>query len=254
MNLWIGNNPASDGSAAIVPGTPDGWWEGYYGAIAQAEAAEGRELRPSEVSSHFTRRALGWALEEPGAWAAHMLWKTRLLLSNVELANNSDVEFTAVRTMPPLRFTPSRWDLLLGFGLMGLLLGVRKGQRGAGTLALYLGVYSVSIVLFFVSARFRVPLVPILAIGAGHAVSAVAGAIKAREGRSVAILLYRRSPSPQRRTSFPASSSAATRPVCSGSASPSCAGATSKRRASTSRRPTRSVRRVPRCATSWPTR
>ena len=155
VNLWIGNNPASDGSAAIVPGTPDGWWEGYYGAIAQAEAAEGRELRPSEVSSHFTRRALGWALEEPGAWAAHMLWKTRLLLSNVELANNSDVEFTAVRTMPPLRFTPSRWDLLLGFGLMGLLLGVRKGQRGAGTLALYLGVYSVSIVLFFVSARMR---------------------------------------------------------------------------------------------------
>ncbi|MEE2939897.1 MAG: tetratricopeptide repeat protein, partial [Planctomycetota bacterium] len=189
VNLWIGNNPASDGSSAIVPGTPDGWWEGYYGAIAQAEAAEGRELRPSEVSAHFTRRALGWATREPGRWASHQLWKARLRVSNVELANNSDIEFTAVRTMPPLRYTPSRWDLLLGLGLVGLLAGIRKGQRGAGVLALYLGVYALSIVLFFVSSRFRVPLVPILAIGAGHAITCVAAALKARDGRALALLV-----------------------------------------------------------------
>lgn len=189
VNLWIGNNPSSNGTTAIVPGTPDGWWEGYYGAIAQAELAEGRELQPSEVSSHFTRRALGWAAEEPGAWAAHMLWKARLLVANVELANNSDVEFTAVRTMPPLRFTPSRWDVLLGLGVVGLVLGMRRGQRGAGLLTVYFGVYAFSIVLFFVTARFRVPLVPILAIGAGHAITSAIGAIKARDGRAFALMV-----------------------------------------------------------------
>ncbi|MEC8510745.1 MAG: tetratricopeptide repeat protein [Planctomycetota bacterium] len=189
VNLWIGNNPASDGSAAIVPGTPDGWWEGYYGAIAQAEAAEGRELRPTEVSAHFTGRALGWVRDEPEAWASHMLWKARLLMANVELANNSDIEFTAMRTMPLLRLSPSRWDLLLGLGLVGLLAGVRRGQRGAGVLVLYLGVYAASIVLFFVSARFRVPLVPILAIGAGYAVTLLMEAVRARDARALALLV-----------------------------------------------------------------
>lgn len=189
VNLWIGNNPESDGSAAIVPGTPDGWWEGYYGAISQAEAAAGRRLQPSEVSKYFTARAFRWAMDDPGSWAAHMLWKARLLVTNVELANNSDIEFTATRTMPILRFTPSRWDLLLGLGLVGLAAGVRSGRRGAGVLALYLVVYAGSIVLFFVSARFRVPLVPILAIGAGHAITLAMEALRARDARSLATLV-----------------------------------------------------------------
>ena len=189
VNLWIGNNPASDGSAAIVPGTPDGWWEGYHGAISQAEAAAGRELRPSEVSAHFTARAVDWAMDEPGAWASHMLWKARLLLTNVELANNSDIQFTATRTMPLLRFTPSRWDLLLGFGLVGLAAGVCSRRRGAGVLAVYLAVYSSSIVLFFVSARFRVPLVPILAIGAGYACTSGMAALRGRDWRSLSGLV-----------------------------------------------------------------
>lgn len=186
VNLWIGNNPASDGSTAIVPGTPDGWWEGYHGAIAQAEAAEGRALSATEVSSHFTGRALAWMGDEPGAALAHMAWKGRLLATNVELANNSDVEFTAMRTLPPLALSPARWDVLLGLGLVGLAVGLGKRRQGAGVLAAYLVVYSLSIVLFFVSARFRVPLIPILAIGAGAAVVAIVEAARAREWPRVA--------------------------------------------------------------------
>ena len=38
VNFWIGNNPRSDGSTAIVPGTRPGWWQGYQDAIALAES------------------------------------------------------------------------------------------------------------------------------------------------------------------------------------------------------------------------
>lgn len=190
VNLWIGNNPWSDGSSAIVPGTPDGWWEGYHGAIAQAEAAEGRTLRSSEVSRHFAGRAWAWMRGDPGAAAAHMAWKARLLVSNVELANNSDVEFTAMRTLPLLRATPARWDVLLGLGVVGLVsLAVRR-RRGAGVLLAYLAVYAASVVLFFVSARFRVPLVPVLAIGSGAAVAELVAALRAaRWARALAVVV-----------------------------------------------------------------
>ncbi len=180
VNFWIGNNPASDGAAAIVPGTRDGWWEGYYDAIAQAEAAEGRTLKASEVSDHYRSRALDWMTSYPGDAAQHLLWKARLLAANVEIANNQDMQFLAFRTVPLLRWSPVRWGSLLGFGLVGLFVLIRKRRPGAGLLAAFAGVYALSIVLFFVNARFRLPLVPILAIGSGGCAFAMVDAWRAR--------------------------------------------------------------------------
>ncbi|MEM9382763.1 MAG: tetratricopeptide repeat protein [Planctomycetota bacterium] len=170
VNLWIGNNPDSDGASAIVPGTPDSWWGGFYASYEQAEALEGRPLRPSEVSRHYAGRALDWMRSEPADAVAHMAWKARLVVSNVELANNQDIRFTALRTLPLLRASPARWDVLLGFGAVGLFLAARRRREGARLLCAFALVYSASIVLFFVTARFRVPLLPVLAIGAGHAI------------------------------------------------------------------------------------
>ncbi|MEM8712346.1 MAG: tetratricopeptide repeat protein, partial [Planctomycetota bacterium] len=183
VNFWIGNNPSSDGAAAIVPGTRDGWWEGYFDAIAQAEALEGRELQPTEVSAHYRDRAFSWFAESPGAALRHFAWKARLLFANVEIANNQDMRFLAFRTLPPLRFSPSRWGVLLGLGVVGLALLVRQRRPGAGTLAAFGGIYALSIVLFFVNARFRLPLVPILSVGAGAALQWTFAAFRRRDWR-----------------------------------------------------------------------
>lgn len=186
VNFWIGNNPESDGVTAIVPGTRQGWWDGYHDAISLAEAEEGRELRPSEVSRHYFGKALSWMAGDPAAAAALLAWKARLLVANVELANNQDIEFTAWRTLPPLRYSPSRWDVLLGLGVVGLVLAWRRRRSGAGLLLGFVAVYGVSIVLFFVNARFRVPLSPVLAVGAGYALSQLALSLRSRDFRGLA--------------------------------------------------------------------
>ncbi|MDG1986239.1 MAG: glycosyltransferase family 39 protein [Planctomycetota bacterium] len=188
VNFWIGNNPQSDGVSAIVPGTRQGWWDGFHDSVAAAERAEGRELRPGEVSRHYGRRALAWILSEPGDAARLFAWKARLLCTNVELANNQAIEFTARRTLPALRFSPSRWDVLFSLGVVGLVLAWRRRERGAGVLLGFLSVYSLSVLLFFVNARFRVPLTPVLAVGAGYSLVQLAGAWRRREpGRAAMI-------------------------------------------------------------------
>ncbi len=171
-----------------MPGTRQGWWNGYYDAVAAAEAEEGRALKPSEVSRHYVGRAVAWMSGDPVAAARLLAWKARLLATNVELANNQDVEFTARRTLPALRYSPSRWDLLFGFGLVGLVLAWRRGQRGAGVLLGFTAVYALSIVLFFVNARFRVPLLPALSVGAGYALVQLAAGIRARDVRACVIV------------------------------------------------------------------
>jgi 4-amino-4-deoxy-L-arabinose transferase-like glycosyltransferase len=184
VNFWIGNNPSSDGSAAIVPGTRDGWWEGYFDSIALAEADEGRELKATEVSAHYRAKALNWMSSEPGNALAHLLSKGRLLFANAELANNQDMRFLAFHTLPALRYSPARWAVLFGLGAVGLALlcfgGSAPRRRGGRVITTFAVVYAASVVLFFVNARFRLPLVPILSIGSGALLMAVVERLRAR--------------------------------------------------------------------------
>lgn len=179
LNLWIGNNPQSDGSTAIVPGTRADWWGGHHDAIAQAERAEGRPLKPSEVSQHFTDRALRFVREEPGAWLALMGHKLRLFLCDMELGNNEEPRFLFERFSP---LAPLAW---VGFGVLAplALVGLWLARRGAWAhfpLWGFLAVYSLGVLAFFVNARFRLPVVPLLAAYAAVALVAAGEALRAR--------------------------------------------------------------------------
>lgn len=179
VNLWIGNNPQSDGSTAIVPGTRPGWWEGYHDAIALAEQEEGRKLRPSEVSAHYSDKALSFILGEPGESLPHFWWKLRLFFSDWELGNNQDVHFFAHRFSDVPKLLPPSFGLLMPLGVVGLLLSWPTRRRTFplwGFLLTYIG----SVLLFFVCSRYRAPIIPLLAIYSGHALVLGFDALRAR--------------------------------------------------------------------------
>ncbi len=163
VNLWIGNNPRSDGSSAIVPGTREDWWGGYRDAIRQAETAEGRELRPSEVSRHYARRAIAFAREEPRAWLGLMARKLRLFTWNAELGNNEEPRFLFERFSPLAPLSHLGFGVLFPLAWLGLVV-TWKGAWARLPLWGFLAAYSFSVVLFFVNARFRLPVQPPLAI------------------------------------------------------------------------------------------
>lgn len=193
VNFWIGNNPQSDGSTAIVPGTRGGWWEGFEDSIAMAERAQGRPLRPSEVSSYWMGRSLSWFREAPAAALRHWLWKARLLVTDYELGNNQDVRFFATRYgvaryLPPGFGVFGGFGLLLGLAVVGLAVSARGGARRFPLWG-FLAVYALGIVAFFVCSRFRAPLVPLLAIYAAAALTWLARNLVARKFTSLLALL-----------------------------------------------------------------
>jgi 4-amino-4-deoxy-L-arabinose transferase-like glycosyltransferase len=184
VNFWIGNNPRSDGVTAIVPGTRGDWWGGYHDSIAQAEAAEGRKLAPSEVSRHYSRAAWGWIRSEPAAALRLFLWKLRLFFTDWELGNNTSERFFAYRFGPILRWLPLGFVFLAPLALLGLALSAASWRRLLPLWG-FLPVYTLSVVAFFVCARFRAPVLPVMAILAAHA--CVALAAMARDRRRLAL-------------------------------------------------------------------
>jgi 4-amino-4-deoxy-L-arabinose transferase-like glycosyltransferase len=173
VNFYIGNNPDSDGIRAVVPGTRPGWFEGYRDSIAMAERDEGRQLKASEVSRYFFRRAFLFIEDDTGAWLRLTGEKIRYFWNASEFPNNQPIRFFAERFAPVSRILSlgfvHGFGTIAPFGLLGLFLSFRYCGR-LFPLWGFTAAYSASVILFFVCTRFKVPVMPVLIILACAAV------------------------------------------------------------------------------------
>jgi len=166
VNFYIGNNPASDGSTAIVPGTRADWWGGYEDAIAIAEAEMGKELGLSEVSDFYFKRGMAYLSTQPESAWPHMFRKLRVFWSGPERANNKFIYF--FWHLAGMKYVPlPGFGLVAPLGLLGMFVLWHR-RRELAMLYLFVFLYSFSVVAFFVNARFRLPIMPIMIMFASY--------------------------------------------------------------------------------------
>lgn len=165
LNYYLGNNPASDGMAALAPEFRQSWEGGVEDAERMAEMAEGRDLKPSEVSDYWMGKALAWAKSHPGDFLLHQAKKLAYFWDSFEIPNNQDYYYFSGLTRL------FRWHLVSGFFLLGplalagLVIALLRRRLPFAYAAVPLTLMA-AIVAFFVCAKFRVSLVPLLAIWA----------------------------------------------------------------------------------------
>lgn len=176
VNLYLGNNRASNGWSAVAPGMRADWWGSYEDGLRIPEAEAGRPLSPSEVSAYWTRRALHEIASAPGWWCGHLLKKAYLWFGAEELSNNRDLRFWKTR-LPVIDALPLRYAVLAPLALAGFFIASRQA---AVPLALFIVPYALSFVLFFVTSRYRVITVPFLCILAAAVLDRIAADAAAR--------------------------------------------------------------------------
>lgn len=181
INFYAGNNPTADGRHVTIPELADlGGWEDFEPRIrAIAETAVGRRLGPSEVSNWWMDRGFSWIRESPGEAARLAGIKVGALLCGHEQPNNRDIE-SARHDSLLLSFLVGRigpffwpWGWLLPLALVGASLSPEVRRARLPVLAAIL--YGASLVPFFICDRFRLPLVPFLAVPAGIGIAAIPG-------------------------------------------------------------------------------
>jgi len=184
VNFYIGNNPSSDGSTAIVPGTRADWWGGYHDAIHIAERDEGHALSLPQVSHYYFRRGVNFILTRPADSWPLMGKKFLMFWAGPERANNKFIYFfwdLAGMKYVPL---PGYW-IVAPFALLGMVV-LWPRRRKFAVLYLFVGLYMLGVVAFFVNARFRLPVVPVLIVFA-----ACGGAYVVAAWRSRSFMLVR---------------------------------------------------------------
>jgi tetratricopeptide (TPR) repeat protein len=182
INFYLGNNPFADGWSATSPELDATWWGGYRDAILVAEQATGKELLPSQVSSYWFGRGLEYIFARPISWLALMLKKLYLLFNAFDLSNNQSIQ--AFKDYSPLLRIPLfDFSLILAFAIWGIVVSLRS--RWTKLILSFLVFYGLSIVFFFVTTRYRIPLVPLLLILASYAVFWIIEKAKAKQPKGV---------------------------------------------------------------------
>ncbi len=170
-NFWKSNNASANG--VYLQQSLNFKYEGTHQNPTKMESEilyqreTGQTGTVDELSTYWRRKTLDHILNEPWSWIQLMAFKSYAWLNNVEQYNNKTYAFHKSLS-PWLKYNPIGWGALFAMGF----LVVRFVKSPPSPMALKTGLalfalYSAGALVYMASARFRIPLAPLLAIAAG---------------------------------------------------------------------------------------
>lgn len=183
VNFFIGNNPDSDGMTAAVVGTRGDHVGGKEDQIRIAREGLGNpRATAGEVSKFWYGEGLQFIRKDP--WAAMRLAarKVLVLINAYEVGNNRVIEFTA-RHSRIFRWGTIGFWLILPLAVAGMILGTGRRPQ-VMLLYAFVSLYAAILVVFFITSRYRLPVVPVLIIFAAVAICEWVGWLRKRQWRS----------------------------------------------------------------------
>lgn len=149
ITFWAGNNEDSEGIYYIPP--------------------YANNLKGKEDEGFWTRDALRFIKEKPHKYLWLLCQKWTLFWSGYEIPDN-DIVYPRLEKYAPILRLMLPFGLIASLGAMGMLLSCLRLNKRVFLLFLVILGYMSAILLFFVMARFRVPVVPYLTIFAGYTI------------------------------------------------------------------------------------
>ncbi|MCK4594208.1 tetratricopeptide repeat protein, partial [bacterium] len=170
INFYVGNGPGADGFSSVPPGLA---WRRLSGD-SELAGAGGLADGP-----YWYARGLDAVLQSPGRAVGLFFKKALGFFNAADVSNNVDIGWARGQSLW-LRLNPLRWWLVAPFGLAGLFTALGRNRkrllrdenpgskRGLTILTAFALTYYAGVIAFFVTSRYRMPMVPVLALlGAG---------------------------------------------------------------------------------------
>ena len=187
INFYIGNNIHADGATAAIPEFGSTWQYSDAEYLAQSDMGRlGERLKQSEVSSFYYGRGFDFIRSHPAKWLGLMLRKLDYFWNAFEISNNQNLYFyrrfaSVTSVLPPLFW------LISPLSLMGLYL-ITKLPGKFLIIPIFVITYMLTVIAFFVTSRFRLPVLPFLIILASLTLLEIYDSVRARNFRKSAIM------------------------------------------------------------------
>ncbi len=160
--FYIGNNENATGDyVPLRAGRGSAKYE-LSDAMSLAEQDVGHALTPAEMSRYWGRKALDYIVNNPADWLRLMGKKVALVISATETVDTED-QYTHADSSVLLRLSGFvfNFGVLAPLAIFGVWVSWPQRKR-LSIIYLLAAIYLASILLFWVNARYRYPLVPFL--------------------------------------------------------------------------------------------
>jgi tetratricopeptide (TPR) repeat protein len=154
-------------------------------ATELAEQATGRKLTTDGVSQYWTTKTLAEIREDPAHWV-RLMGRKWLLVWNVSEVGDAEDQYTYSDWSSLLRVLNRvfHFGILCPLAALGVCLTWRQRERLWLLYAMGL-VYAASVAVFYVTSRYRFPLVPLLALFAAAGVTGLWAAVREKRWKAI---------------------------------------------------------------------
>lgn len=192
-NLWAANKPGANGlyfkQVVDLSQRDDATNPARVESVhlyGQAHPDEQPPYSIDAMNANWRSEFINHLIENPLEVAKMWLLKAYAVVNAFEQYNNLTFSFHKER-LPLLRYNPLNWGILLILGTLGLMQLWWTDSRKAVAWMMIILAYASMLLLFYASARFRLPMVPLMAVLAGGCSGWCTGLLKDR--RRLAITL-----------------------------------------------------------------
>ena len=181
INFFLGNNPQAQGIGAIpsyLRSTQKGVMED---ARIYAEKQSNKELKPSEVSSFWTKRALDFIKNKPSDYLKLQTMKMKIFWGSYEPVDTTEFAFLYNKKFI-FNIIIYSFGVIVSLGLVGVVVSLLiKKSQNITLLLLFVLSQFLSSITFFVTARNRLVIVPFLIVFSAYFLCWVFEQIKDRK-------------------------------------------------------------------------
>lgn len=160
INFWIGNNPDANGYPRFPPGLRAGQAAMLQDSIDVAESVAGHPLKRGEVSQYWSAKARDYIADHPLAWLRLLGLKLRNFWSAFQY---DDLSIVTNMREQGVTFPGIYFGLLAALALPAMILTWNTARLGRWiTGAIFLQM--LALLPVFTTERYRLPIVPGLAV------------------------------------------------------------------------------------------
>ncbi len=165
IHFYIGNSSKSVGIYTHVKGIRASGFGHYFDGRKIAEKETGKKLKPSEVSKFWKKKAIEEIKENPSHFIKLIFRKILYTVNYFDVPNNINKNYIKKKTFIFKYFTIS-FGIFSLFGLVGFILSLK--EKEFLLIHIFFVVYFLTVVMFFVTDRYRLPLILPLILYSGY--------------------------------------------------------------------------------------
>jgi 4-amino-4-deoxy-L-arabinose transferase-like glycosyltransferase len=186
LNFYIGFSPRATG-AYFIPPSADAEPRG----LPAARLALNRdELSSGEISKYWSSEAKKFIAENPGKAAELVARRALMLLNAREIPQIYFPERMGEAEIPALRYARlvAYW-IVLPFAFLGGIAAWHSNRRGTRVHIACVVMLMLSLLPFFITGRYRLPIAPFLVVLAAIGIANILSAFRARNPGAIARLV-----------------------------------------------------------------